>query len=299
MESLSDHLKKSWNAYKRNFSPYFQSVVLIFLVFLVVSSIGILLFALGSPQLFYLDHYEVLADESYWDSLGLFDYMMLFGFSFLAILLAVGLAAGIYGMCFEGLRGRATLGTFFTVARRRGFRFVLAYLLVECISLLLLGITYVIVTHFGQFLILLTLDELSLVVYLYLFFNLVFFFPFMVMVPVAVVHSGKVWDSFRTSLRLGKNNYSDLLAAGIIAFTAGLLLEYLGIVGIVLGVLVFVPVFVFFLVSFFLDRAGVKSSIFSLEENASCFRPPTRKRPQYKFQNPRVSSKTDRRRKKK
>lgn len=266
MADIFYHFKKGFKAYIKNLMPYYFAVFTIALGFLTMIFAGALLVVFNSDSIFYSE--EFLNNSPNADSLELLlmfatpaNVLIMFIFSFLAVVVSVYLLSGLYGVCLEGVTGKASIKTFFASVFRRGG----SYLLSSIVLFML----------FGVFLFVLTLPILlvgpnlmlafsSYLTYTFLLMVTGFLvLPFFFLVPVAVVSGQGVQDSFRQGFDIARKNYFELLVMQSLIFTLFLACFIVSIqlgflAGFIIGFFLLVPLCIFTKSSYYLDKSVLK-----------------------------------------
>ncbi len=250
MANILKHFSKAFEAYKRNFVPIILSILLVFITFYLFVGLGI--FALfgteGSATVaeFYMteggftDTYsQELFEQINPQNFGLFLLFLILGG-----IVAVFLQAGLWGICFQGIKKKVNMKTFFTTIRERGvpyfFASILVGLIVSAILILLIAV-YVVIYLFNPI--------LSTIV---LLLGIVLITPFFVLVSPAVISGKRVSSSLTESISLGKKNYFDLLLLIVLVFIFSLV-SLVPILGIILVYFLVSPLFILVICSLYLE----------------------------------------------
>jgi hypothetical protein len=183
--------------------------------------------------------------------------IILVTFFILAMLAGSYLSSGIYGVCLEGARGRTTVKTFYGTVLRRGGTYLLASLTLFVLgSLLLIALVFPIVVFSNLFLP--SFAAMGAIYYISLMVVMLLVSPLLIFVPISVVWGRGIGDAFKQSFSIGRENYYEMLA--LIAMMAAMVisLEFIPYIGVLLQIFAVIPVFMFTICSYYLDKASVR-----------------------------------------
>ena len=290
---IFNHFRKAVKAYKNNFIP----IALVMLLFLSIylSILSALYFV--TPTFLMVKKYDLaenISEEEFnkvlqaYQSIGLI--LILF---FIAIVVAsVLLHAGFWGLCMEGIKGKANINVFFGAIKEHGFSYFLATLLVLsiffglgifCLALFAIffpisHIFALIMSLIEKVILLSLIDQIftlngfilgkfiyfnficknlifcySLFLYIIVYFLATFLLmPFFIFVPPAIISGKGVLDSLAQSFSLGKKKYFELLLL-ITLLSISFLISLIPVIGIALFYFLIIPLASLTICSYYLE----------------------------------------------
>jgi len=262
MANIFQHTKRGLKAYQLNLMPYMFSFASVILAVFSIALFGMLTVLYNSESVLYSDQF--LNSSANMDMISLVmaiitpaNALILVTFFTLALLAGVYLSSGIYGVCLEGARGTTSVKTFYRMVMRRGGPYLLASLTLFVLwSLLLVALIFPIVVFAN--LILPSLASVGTIYSVSLLVIMLVVSPLLISVPISVVWGRGIADSFKQSFSIGRENYFEMLALIAMMAAVSISLAIIPVVGLLVQIFVVVPVSMFTLCSYYLDKASIK-----------------------------------------
>jgi len=262
MASIFYHLKKALGAYRANLSPYLISFFIVGFSTIFIFLIGILIVLFTSQNIIYSDDFinnvSGAGPAEFLAALATpLNIVVLFTFSALALAAGVYLSSGLCGVCLEGIRGRASMRTFFGTIYRRGSSYLLAIFSIFVVWLLMIVLS-VVPVMFALSLGGIFSEVPFFGMYVILLFAMWFLVaPFVLFVPVAVVWGKNVSEALHQNFLLGRENYFEILALEAIFYAIIIAAELIPY-GFVLQIFLVIPLLLFALSSYYIDISRAK-----------------------------------------
>lgn len=253
---VTKYISQAWNAYKKNFWQLAGALIL-----LVLIPIGIILLtalplfwnimqfftSAGLQTIPKLGLIEFLLDSSTQPFVGLFIVGVIF-----ALIASIVLNAGFVRICADALKGRAKIGTMFSIARKKFWTILGANILAGIIKLIFLLVFLVppllelFYKAFGVATLIWFFAGLMAFILLAIFFSLVD--------QAVVIGNFRAIDSVKKSFLVVKENYLQFLVLVALLSIITFLISSIPIAGLILTLFFVTPITLLSYTAFYLHK---------------------------------------------
>lgn len=260
---VTEFISQAWNAYRKNFWQLIGAMALyIAIIFVLALVLLVPMFMAFTPSTSIESQItiESISGTQVKDGMypALNPYMIAAAGAVVLIMLLVMIAlrAGFVRVCADALRGKATLGTMFSVARKKFWTVVAANLLVLLLlaplyilallaAVLLAGTSYIMLISF--FVLLIPIALIALL--------------FSLVDQAVVVSDFRAVEAVKKSVSIIKANYLQFLGLIIIVALISMVVSFVPIIGSLISIFLVAPIADLSYTAFYLHKTAGKKAV--------------------------------------